>query len=501
MFECKLDWNNTAVCDLMILIINSTISMRTFKIAHLLVLLSLTYILLGCSKIEMPKPTIVTLDIMGITVSSAESGGVFSSDNGSKVTDRGICWSLKPNPTLKDSVIKDEGDGTGTFNIDLTNLNSSTTYYVCAFATNAGGTAYGNELSFTTQNGLIGISTDAASSITRTSATIAGTISGDGGSNITERGIYWSTSANSTISGQKIAIGNGTGNFSKEMNNLTPNTTYYFCSFATNSFGTVFGNEVSITTLAGVPKACFTYSNYNGYTVNFTNCSDFPTTCLWDFGDGTTSTVNEPTHIFSNLGTYNVKLTVTNDGLSDFVTKMITLNDEVSLNNIKPTLYPSTYAFVDVDFDNVNDFAFSINYQSHPISLFTYEASSISAFNGYEIFSDTVIVNQYYTPNLGNSINVTMVIPRVYSQGSTILNSTKTKTGNLSLCTYSYNGYGLSYRLDDWISNVDRYVGFRKVVGDKTKIGWIKLQIADYASVTLRSFKIPTDGESLVIDK
>lgn len=255
--------------------------------------------------------------------------------------------------------------------------------------------------------------------------------------------------------------------------------------------------NVSIIT----PKAEFFLKRTSILTVTIKDSTIDATEYRWDFGDGNISTEREPTHTYNSFGTYKVTLTASNRDASALLSKMIELKEVISLNNIKPTLYPGPRVSVDVDFDDVIDFEFYIFYQSHPISLFTYEASSISAFNGYEIFSDTVIVNQYYTPNLGNSINVTMVIPRIYSQGSTILNSTTTKTGNLTLCKYSYDGHGLSYELDDWISNADRYVGFRKVVGDKTKIGWIKLQIADYASVTLRSFKIPTDGESLVIDK
>ena len=50
------------------------------------------------------------------------------------------------------------GTGIGTFSSNLTGLISSTTYYVRAYATNTVGTAYGNQISFTTSNSTIGIS-------------------------------------------------------------------------------------------------------------------------------------------------------------------------------------------------------------------------------------------------------------------------------------------------------------------------------------------------------
>jgi hypothetical protein len=62
---------------------------------------------------------------------------------------RGVCWSTSPNPTTADSYTID-GTGTGTFVSILSGLTPNTLYYVRAYATNSVGTAYGNEVSFTT---------------------------------------------------------------------------------------------------------------------------------------------------------------------------------------------------------------------------------------------------------------------------------------------------------------------------------------------------------------
>lgn len=61
-------------------------------------------------------------------------------------------------------------------------------------------------------------------------------------------------------------------------------------------------------------------------TINFTNNSYLPgggtLTYLWDFGDGTTSTQTNPQHVYSNVGYYNVSLTVTSpNGCSTVVAK------------------------------------------------------------------------------------------------------------------------------------------------------------------------------------
>ena len=84
-----------------------------------------------------------------ITINSAQSGGNITSDNGSGVTARGVCWNTSPNPTISNSHTSD-GTGIGSFTSSMTGLIPSTTYYVRAYATNSAGTSYGNSESFTT---------------------------------------------------------------------------------------------------------------------------------------------------------------------------------------------------------------------------------------------------------------------------------------------------------------------------------------------------------------
>lgn len=84
-----------------------------------------------------------------ITSTTARSGGNVTDSGGTRVTQRGVVWSTSPNPTTANSLTSD-GSGTGTFASNLTGLKASTTYYVRAYAINSAGTAYGNQLSFTT---------------------------------------------------------------------------------------------------------------------------------------------------------------------------------------------------------------------------------------------------------------------------------------------------------------------------------------------------------------
>ena len=94
-------------------------------------------------------PTVATSAVTSVTITSATSGGTVSEDGGASVIEKGVCWSTSQNPTISDSHTSD-GFGTGPFISNLTNLNSSTLYYIRAYATNSVGTAYGNQISFIT---------------------------------------------------------------------------------------------------------------------------------------------------------------------------------------------------------------------------------------------------------------------------------------------------------------------------------------------------------------
>jgi uncharacterized protein (TIGR02145 family) len=93
-------------------------------------------------------PVLTTTPVTGITSTLAESGGNISSDGGTAVSARGVCWSTLVNPTIADSKTSD-GTGTGLFTSSITGLTAGETYYVKAYATNSAGTAYGDEQQFT----------------------------------------------------------------------------------------------------------------------------------------------------------------------------------------------------------------------------------------------------------------------------------------------------------------------------------------------------------------
>jgi hypothetical protein len=94
-------------------------------------------------------PVLSTNAITSITSNSASCGGNVTNDNSYAVTAKGVCWNTSTAPTIADNITSD-GTGTGTYSSSITGLSALTTYYTRAYATNAVGTSYGNEISFST---------------------------------------------------------------------------------------------------------------------------------------------------------------------------------------------------------------------------------------------------------------------------------------------------------------------------------------------------------------
>lgn len=140
-------------------------------------------------------------------------------------------------------------------------------------------------------NTLATVTGGAASSITQTTATIAGTITSNGCSTVTAYGIEYSTTAGfANGSGTAVASSNLTGgNFTSALSGLTPATTYYYHAYATNNGGTAYSSEQSFATTNPNP------------VLSAGTLTAFGNVCI-----NATSTANSFTITGTNLTTANV---------------------------------------------------------------------------------------------------------------------------------------------------------------------------------------------------
>ena len=131
-----------------------------------------------------------------------------------------------------------------------------------------------------------------------------------------------------------VEISGGTAPYAILWNNnettaqITGLTNGHYTVVVTDDNGCAVNGAVDVNSLNTPPVAAFTADVESGcapLTVNFTdNSTNFPQTWTWDF-DGTTSSEQNPSHIFSEPGTYNVYLTVSNLDGSDIATMVITV--------------------------------------------------------------------------------------------------------------------------------------------------------------------------------
>ena len=138
-------------------------------------------------------------------------------------------------------------DGTQLYTVlDLDDILSNTLF---TFTTDCNGSGPGPVITDPT------VATNAASNIQQTSATLNATITNPDNVTITAKGFEWKTTTGGTYT--QIA-GTGTGNsFTANLSNLTPNTGYTFKAFITFDGNTVYGSELTFTTLPGdTPEPC-----------------------------------------------------------------------------------------------------------------------------------------------------------------------------------------------------------------------------------------------------
>ena len=268
-------------------------------------------------------PRVTSGQATEIERTTAKCGGVVEDDGGGSCdcSERGVCWSTNPSPTITDSRTSD-GVGIGSFTSNLTQLTTNTLYHVRAYATNAQGTSYGTEITFTTKDiTLPALETSPVTSITKTTAVSGGTNIDDGGSPIIAKGVCWGKTENPDLT-NKTNDGAGSETFTSNITELQPGTSYFVRAYATNSKGTNYGLNKPFTTICAspaattnLPSAVSTISATLNGTVNANgnNCS---TVVVFEYGTTTSygSTITATPGTVT--GTTNTAVSATITGLT-----------------------------------------------------------------------------------------------------------------------------------------------------------------------------------------
>ncbi|MCF8450344.1 MAG: hypothetical protein K9G49_10790, partial [Taibaiella sp.] len=149
------------------------------------------------------------------------------------------------------------------------------------------------------------VATSSISATGCTSATCGGNVTSAGGATVTARGVCWNTTGLATTADPHTTDGSGTGSFTSTLTGLTAGATYYVRSYATNTVGTSYGPEVTIT-MGSSPSVTASATNVScngGTNGTLTATASGTVTYAWSSGH-TTATVSGV-----GAGTYTVVVT------------------------------------------------------------------------------------------------------------------------------------------------------------------------------------------------
>lgn len=269
-------------------------------------------------------PSVTTSAASNVTATTAQGGGNVTGNGGFPVTNRGVCWNTTGYPDITNDAHASSGSGNGSFTANITNLTPNTTYHVRAYATNSIGTTYGQDKTFTTNNGIPTVTTATITNITATTAQGGGSATANGGLQITAKGICWNTSGNPDVNGLHTTNGSGNGSFTSNMTGLTPNTTYYVRAYATTSAGLAhYGTGKTFTTKDGKPEVTTTPPTKSGMTVtaggNVTSDGGYPVTargiCWGTTHNPDLSSAHNHTTNGSGIGSYTSTFVMPGQGI------------------------------------------------------------------------------------------------------------------------------------------------------------------------------------------
>ena len=223
------------------------------------------------NSLQVALPSVSLVSVNSVTQTTAQVNYTISSNGGADIISRGICWSTNPNPTTSESKTHHGLSGMGGFADSLNGLTENTIYYTRPYATNFQGTAYGDELTFTTS--ISGITLDLVTQIGSIIPNVD-TVMAIGIllpvtllPTVLSYGVCWSVSPNPSITDnhsfgtdiQQYIVhppptrGRGQSypnisdlRFHSPMTDLQSGITYYCRVFVTTSAGTGYGQMTSL---------------------------------------------------------------------------------------------------------------------------------------------------------------------------------------------------------------------------------------------------------------
>ena len=207
------------------------------------------------NSLESPITTI-TNQVTDISFNSAFFHGKISSYENNSILNKGFCYSkFSKIPTIENSLKIINTSAGMSFSERCTNLESNTTYYIRSFATNNLGTSYSDVIEFRTKVENVKVEILSIKSVSTTTVTLIGSIS-DEENSILEKGVCYSyTSLVPDIkTGIKVPSDIDSSIMKVDIENLLPNTKYYYVFYVRTKAGIYYSKFSNFTTASIDPK-------------------------------------------------------------------------------------------------------------------------------------------------------------------------------------------------------------------------------------------------------
>lgn len=220
--------------------------------------------------VAIPEPaSLGKTTIHDINPTSVTLASTIVSNGDADIISLGFCYSTSPEPTISDNTVA-ANFYLAQFSAQATSLAQNTKYYVRSFATTQFATSYGEEASFTTTYNPVEFGEVTASDILLRSMSLTGSVTSDGGNDITERGYCLSKSENPSTSDIVVTIQGTTGAMTGSVSGLQYGSRYYVRPYAVNAIGTFYGSQSDFETITppeGAAPGIFKVNVAGGGTV------------------------------------------------------------------------------------------------------------------------------------------------------------------------------------------------------------------------------------------
>jgi hypothetical protein len=227
-------------------------------------------------------PSLTTSEAKNVKTTTAEVTGTLLDDGGAFLNDFGFVWGTNPNPPITLVTKAKVGNSTGGFSknyiysVQISNLKAGTKYYLRSYGVNSAGVGYGNDVTFNTSGQVPTMNTSTTvTNLKGNSATVSGLVTDNGGTVITSKGVVWNTSSGPTVDLTTKGYDNNLNvdNITVNITGLKAATKYYARTFAYNSIGFDYGNEINFTTVDNLPKVTTTPVDVSIITATSVNLS------------------------------------------------------------------------------------------------------------------------------------------------------------------------------------------------------------------------------------